>query len=72
MNGYAHRVVAAYANGTLDRRGAWAVTVAHDHDCTHQAGACTCCPDITAKNLATGLVVEIGLDGEALTQGATQ
>ncbi len=72
--GYAHRVVAAYAAGTIDPRGAWAVTVAHDDDCPHRHGKgdCACVPDITARNLATGTVIEIGLDGEALTQGATQ
>lgn len=72
MIGFAHRVMAAYASGTIDRKGAWAVSVAHDDDCPHRTGACTCVPDITARNLATGQVVEIGLDGEALTTGATQ
>lgn len=68
MTGFAHRVMAAYAAGTIDRKGAWQVTVAHDADCPHRTGDCTCVPEITATNLATGASVVIGLDGEPAMQ----
>lgn len=71
MIGYAHRVGAAYSCGTIDPAGAWSITIAHDPDCPerHGKGACACCPDISARNLATGFVVLIGMDGESVDLG---
>ena len=68
MLGYAHRIAAAYASGTIDRGGAWSITVAHDPECAElrKVGACSCRPDITARNLATDVVVHVGLSGETL------
>lgn len=65
MTGYAHRVAAAFASGTLDRRGAWQITVAHDPACPHRTGGgeCQCTPEITATDLATGRILSIGPDG---------
>lgn len=73
MVGYAHRIAAAYDRGTIDRRRAWTVIVAHDPDCRQRQGFgdCNCIPDITARDLQTGDVVQIGIDGAAIAEGRT-
>lgn len=73
MAGFAHRVAAAYERGTIDPRGAWAITVGHDRTCPSRRGPgeCTCTPEIIAHDLTAGVVVQIGLDGEALITSRT-